>query len=228
MRRARLLRRQVLFSLGAAGAFATVPIPSSAQSSSSSSEPANKNAPEIVIYQGPINNKSVRDIMLAVRQATTKSKDVTLAITTTGGGVGPGLALYNFLRGLPAPIATFNLASVESMGTIIFLAGANRVATKDAVFMIHPTSMTLNNATLTAPDFDDRATDLLLGRKAMEDIYRERTTLTASQIEDAEKHQVFFSADQALEAKIINRIAPFTMSADALVTVIDPPSSSYP
>jgi len=220
-------RRQVLSLLGAAAAVAAVPVSSPAQAPPAN-EPANRNTPEFIIYQGPINNKSVRDIMLVVRQATIKSKDVTLAITTTGGAVGPGLALYNFLRGLPVPVTTFNIASVESMGTIIFLAGTNRVATKDAIFMIHPTSMTLNNATFTAPDFDDRATDLMLGRKAMEDIYRDRTDLTASQIEESEKRQVFFTAEQALAAKIIDKIAPFAMSPDALVTAIDPPSNNYP
>jgi|SRR5437899_5557801 len=64
-------------------------------------------------------------------------KEFTLLISTPGGSVFHGLAAYNFLRGIPAKIITHNFGSVDSIGIVIYCAGAERRSVPHARFLLH-------------------------------------------------------------------------------------------
>jgi ATP-dependent Clp protease protease subunit len=65
------------------------------------------------------------------------AKTVYLLLSTPGGTVRDGIALYNILRGLPCDIVTHNTANVDSIGNVLFLAGARRYMAHNATFMFH-------------------------------------------------------------------------------------------
>jgi ATP-dependent protease ClpP protease subunit len=93
----------------------------------------------IVHFIGPINQHSactVRNLCLQALQSG--ATDIELHMSTEGGNMTAGFALYFFLKSLPLPLTTHNIGSVESVGVPIFLAGQKRYACPGTRFLVHP------------------------------------------------------------------------------------------
>ena len=93
----------------------------------------------IVHFIGPINHASactVRNLCLQALQSG--ASEIALHMSTEGGNMTAGFALYFFLKSLPIPLTTHNVGSVESVGVVIFLAGERRYACPRTRFMVHP------------------------------------------------------------------------------------------
>lgn len=63
---------------------------------------------------------------------------IHLLINSPGGSVTHGLAIYNFLKGIPIEIITHNFGTVDSIGVILYCAGVKRFAVPQARFLLHP------------------------------------------------------------------------------------------
>jgi len=68
-----------------------------------------------------------------------------LLISTPGGSVHDGLSVYNFLKGLPIEVHTYNFGSVDSIGVVIFCAGSERYSVPNARFLLHPVSVQVSS-----------------------------------------------------------------------------------
>ena len=93
----------------------------------------------IVHFIGPINHSSactVRNLCLQALQSG--ASEIALHMSTEGGNMTAGFALYFFLKSLPIPLTTHNVGSVESVGVVIFLAGSRRYACPRTRFLVHP------------------------------------------------------------------------------------------
>jgi ATP-dependent protease ClpP protease subunit len=93
----------------------------------------------IVHFIGPINPHSactVRNLCLQALQSG--ASEIALHMSTEGGNMTAGFALYFFLKSLPLPLTTYNIGSVESVGVPIFLAGQKRYACPGTRFLVHP------------------------------------------------------------------------------------------
>jgi len=78
----------------------------------------------IVHFIDPINATSactVRNLCLQALQSGATA--IELHMSTEGGNMTAGFALYFFLKSLLQPLTTWNIGSVESAGVAIFLAG---------------------------------------------------------------------------------------------------------
>ena len=93
----------------------------------------------IVHFIGPINHSSactIRNLCLQALQSG--ASEIELHLSTEGGNMTAGFALYFFLKSLPLPLTTHNIGSVESVGVVIFLAGQKRYACPGTRFLVHP------------------------------------------------------------------------------------------
>lgn len=66
-----------------------------------------------------------------------KKEKIHLLISSPGGSVFHGLSLYNFLKGAPIEVLTYNFGSVDSIGVVMFCAGKRRFSVPHARFLIH-------------------------------------------------------------------------------------------
>lgn len=66
---------------------------------------------------------------------------LNLLLSSPGGSVFHGLSVYNFLKGCPLQIHTYNFGSVDSIGVVIYCAGARRFSVPHARFLIHGVKM---------------------------------------------------------------------------------------
>ncbi|MBK9213680.1 MAG: ATP-dependent Clp protease proteolytic subunit [Saprospiraceae bacterium] len=72
-----------------------------------------------------------------ITQGATK---IHLIISSPGGSVFHGLSLYNYLKGIPIPVHTYNFGSVDSIGVVVFCAGQRRFSVPHARFLMHGVS----------------------------------------------------------------------------------------
>ncbi len=96
-------------------------------------------APVVYInLQAAISQDSAVKLIAAVADALQNGMTELHLLMSSGGGlVDPGMAIYNFLRGIPVKVFTYNYGSVDSVAGVIYCAGAKRLATPHCKFLIH-------------------------------------------------------------------------------------------
>ena len=146
-------------------------------------------------------------------------KKITILMSSPGGSIIEGFALYNLIRALPFECNMHNIGSIHSIANIVFLAGENRSAAKYSTFMLHNFTWTFAQETLTVPQVSEKVMSLDVARKEFVGIFEDRTNLKAGDF-DAEK---FFdnprTLDSAAAAKagMVQTVVDFKIPAGSTV-----------
>ena len=94
--------------------------------------------PVVIRFFAPVIDATVNALMSAIDQKMKQGmKDFIILISSPGGSVIHGLSAYNYLKGLPASIATHNFGSVDSIGIVLYCAGSQRLSVPQARFLFH-------------------------------------------------------------------------------------------
>ncbi len=83
---------------------------------------------------------------------------VHIMISSPGGTVFHGLSIYNFLKGAPIEVYTYNFGSVDSIGVIVYCSGIKRYCVPHARFLIHGISLSLQEK----QSFDEKGIEEIL------------------------------------------------------------------
>jgi ATP-dependent Clp protease protease subunit len=122
-------------------------------------------------------------------------KEIHLLLSTPGGSVMHGITIYNVLRGLPVNLITHNVGNVDSIGTVIFLAGATRYTCPQATFMLHGVAFgTATPVQLFERNLRERLASVQADQERIKAIYRDRAGIS---LEDAEN---FFLGESTINA----------------------------
>jgi ATP-dependent protease ClpP protease subunit len=81
---------------------------------------------------------------------------------------------------------------------------------------------------MTLDEFTDGKTSLAMNLERMEQIFRERTSLTPAQIEKFREHAVFFDAAAAQNAGIAHEVAALSIPPGAAITVVNTTPTETP
>lgn len=95
----------------------------------------------IIFLSGEIDNH-VSDLIVAqllFLEAEDPKKDIMLYINSPGGMVTAGMAIYDTMRYIKAPVSTICIGMAASMGAVILTAGekGKRIALPNSEIMIH-------------------------------------------------------------------------------------------
>jgi len=86
----------------------------------------------------PVNGESFERLVYLLQDAVSDGMErIHLLLSTPGGGVSYGLTLYATLRGLPLEVWTYNVGQVDSIGVVVYCAGARRLAAPQTRFLLH-------------------------------------------------------------------------------------------
>ena len=132
--------------------------------------------------------------------------DITLVMDSAGGLLEPTLITYSFIQALPAKISTHAQGFVQSAATLLFLAGQDRSADRDARFLFHP-PFSSSNGVVGAQQMRERLQAFDAIASIMAQIYHDRTKLTDSEIERFARETVIYDAQQAYASGVIQTIA---------------------
>jgi len=93
-----------------------------------------------------INPDSTQAFFRIIQEQLSKGmKKLNLLISSPGGNVDPGIAIYNFLKGLPIEVVTHNYGSCDSIAALVFCAGKKRYTVANSRFLIHGIGLTVQN-----------------------------------------------------------------------------------
>lgn len=132
---------------------------------------------------------------------------IYLMLSSPGGSVADGIALYHYLRSLPVMLTTHNIGSVNSIANIVFLAGEKRLACSHTTFMFHGVSL----QTQAPQSFERKALRENLAsvesdEKRIGGIVAERTKLTQGIIDTFFLEAKTLNATEALDGGIVHEI----------------------
>lgn len=143
-------------------------------------------------------------------------------LSSNGGSVNAGIAIYNVLRALPTRIVMHNVGTIDSIATVIFLAGEERYAAKHSSFLFHGIMMNLSQgASLEKRKLKEILSGLEQDERKIAGIIASRCDLTEEEIGSlflqGESKDLAF----ALEKRIIQKIADPTIPADAQIVSLN-------
>ena len=164
-------------------------------------------------FAGPIDQQSLPRIFHNFAAATQRGVEVLhLLFQSTGGLIGDGISLYNFLRTVPLELHIYNTGSVHSIAVLAYLAGKHRYVSINGNFMIHKVYFPAH-PTGDASRFKAVAEALIADDARIEAILRAHTKIPSEKWALYQNHDVIFDAEQAVEFGIANSIQEFQVPA---------------
>ena len=179
--------------------------------------------PSIQVYwsfAGPINEPAAERFVKQLPFMMQMPVDAVhhISLQTSGGTIGDGIWLFNFLKSFPRALKVYNAGTVASIGTIAYLGAPRRLASAHAAFMIHRSSYTALPA--NAVHLADGARILAMEDQRTETILRDQVRLTASQWAAIDRHELWLTAQEAVSSGLAHEICEFTPPAGGTVLMI--------
>ena len=132
-------------------------------------------------------------------------KDIHLYINSPGGVVTAGLAIYDTMQYLKAPVSTICVGQAASMGALLLAAGTSgkRYALPHSRIMIH---QPLGGFQGQATDISIHAQEILRLKDTLNSIMAEHTGQRLSQLSSDTERDFFMGSEAAKEYGIIDDI----------------------
>jgi ATP-dependent Clp protease, protease subunit len=132
-------------------------------------------------------------------------KDIWLYINSPGGSVSAGMAIYDTMQFITPDVGTICLGMGASMGQFLLCAGApgKRYALPHARIMMHQPSGGVRGQ---ASDIAIQAEQMAYTKKLMAERIASHTGQTVQQIELDSERDRWFTAEQAKEYGIIDKV----------------------
>jgi len=161
----------------------------------------------IIFVTGAIEDHmaSLITAQLLFLEADNPEKDIYVYINSPGGVVSSGMAIYDTMQHLRAPINTICMGMAASMGSFLLAAGAKgkRSALPHSRIMIHQPS---GGAQGTAADIEIQAREILYLRSKMNSLYALHTGQPIETIERDMDRDRFMSAEEAKAYGLIDSV----------------------
>ncbi|MCD4738616.1 MAG: ATP-dependent Clp protease proteolytic subunit [Anaerolineae bacterium] len=163
---------------------------------------------ERIIFLGmPINaqlaNLIVAQLLFLDREDP--EQEISLYINSPGGEISAGLAIYDTLQLLHAPISTIAVGMTASMATILLAAGTTgrRYALPHATIHMH---QPLGGVRGQATDIEIAAREILRMRELLNGLLQQHTDLDTKQIEEFTDRDYYMTAAEAVGHGIIDKV----------------------
>ena len=133
-------------------------------------------------------------------------KEITLYINSPGGEINSGIALYDCLCIMQAPVRTVCIGIAARMGALIFLAGDRRAMLPHTQLMIHDPYSAGGPSNQKPLEMEKRLQDLMKIRDTICEIISERTGKEKQKVQEITQYDSYFDAHEALEFGLATEI----------------------
>ncbi len=163
---------------------------------------------ERIVFLGTPINAQVANLIVAqllFLDREDPEREISLYINSPGGEIAAGLAIYDTIQLIQAPVSTIAVGMAASMATVLLTAGTKgrRFALPHATIHLH---QPLGGAQGQATDIEIAAREILRMRALINTILREHTGLSEEQIERFTDRDFYMTAAQAAEYGIIDEV----------------------
>jgi ATP-dependent Clp protease, protease subunit len=132
-------------------------------------------------------------------------KDISMYINSPGGVIYSGLAIYDTMQFVKPDVQTICFGMAMSMGSLLLAGGApgKRMALPNARVLIHQPSGGFEGQ---STDIQIHAQEVLNLRRRVDEIYAKHSGQSLEQVHDDMERDRFFTADEAVEYGLIDRV----------------------
>lgn len=163
---------------------------------------------ERIVFLGtPINDQVANTIVaqLLFLDREDPDRDIQFFINSPGGQINSGLAIYDTMQLIHAPVSTIAVGLAASMGTILLTAGAKdkRYALPNATIHLH---QPIGGVSGQVADIEIAAREYMRMRDLLNTILNKHAGLTTEQINRFTDRDFYMTAEQAAEYGIIDQV----------------------
>jgi ATP-dependent Clp protease protease subunit len=163
---------------------------------------------ERIIFLGTPINGQVANVIVAqllFLDREDPEKEISIYINCPGGEIYPGLAIYDTMQQVQAPISTIAVGWTASLGTILLAAGmkGRRYALPHATIHMHPAG---GGARGYAPDVEIQVRELLRMQDLLKNLLSTHTGQSVERITKDFNRDYFMDAQEAVEYGIIDEV----------------------
>ena len=161
----------------------------------------------IIFLGGPIDD-NVSNLVIAqllFLEAEDPDKDIHLYINSPGGVVTAGMAIYDTMRYIKAPVSTICIGQAASMGAFLLSGGekGKRFSLTNARIMIH---QPIGGFQGQATDIHIHAKEILRMKAQLNELLAEHTGQSVEKVENDTERDYFMSGEEAKSYGIIDAI----------------------
>ena len=161
----------------------------------------------IIFIGGPIEDHMANLVIaqLLFLEAEDPDKDIHVYINSPGGVVTAGMAIYDTMQYIKAPVSTICLGMAASMGALLLTAGekGKRYALPFSRIMIH---QPLGGAQGQATDIEIQAREILRLREVTNGILSNHTGQPIEKIRQDTERDFFMDSAQAAEYGLVDAV----------------------
>jgi ATP-dependent Clp protease protease subunit len=161
-----------------------------------------------IVFIGTAIDDDVANVVTAqllFLESEDPEKDVSIYINSPGGSVTAGLAIYDTMQYVKAPVSTICLGQAASMAAVLISAGAKgkRFAVPNARIMIHQLSGGFSGQ---ASDIEIQAREALRLKKTLDEILSRHTSQPIERISKDTDRDYYMSSQEAKEYGLIDEV----------------------
>lgn len=132
-------------------------------------------------------------------------KEIFMYINSPGGVVTAGMAIYDTMQYISAPVATLCMGQAASMGAFLLCSGekGSRYSLPNSRILIH---QPLGGAQGQATDIEIQTKELLRLKNNLNGIMAKNTGKTLEEIKRDTDRDFFMSAEEAIEYGLIDKV----------------------
>lgn len=161
----------------------------------------------IVFLIGEINQASASRVMMQMLylENQRRNQEINFYINSPGGAVDDTLALYDTMRFLSSPIATYCIGRAYSGGSVLLTAGTKgrRFILPHAKVMIH---QPYGGITGQAEDIRLQAEQIIKSKQTMIDILAENTGQSKERVREDSERDKYFDAQEAKAYGLVDEV----------------------
>ena len=163
---------------------------------------------ERIVFLGTPINDQISNLVVAqllFLDRENPEKEIQVYINSPGGEIYPGLAIYDTMQMVRAPISTIAVGWTASLGTVLLAAGrkGRRFALPHATIHMHPAG---GGARGYAPDVEIQYKELKRMQDMLHGILAKHTGQTTEKIAEDFDRDYFMDAHRAVEYGIIDEV----------------------
>jgi ATP-dependent Clp protease, protease subunit len=161
-----------------------------------------------IVFLGVAVDDDVANLVIAqflYLESEDPDKEIHFYINSPGGLVSAGLAIYDTMQYIKAPISTYCMGQAASMAAILLAAGekGKRHALPHSRILIH---QPMGGFSGQATDVEIQAREILRLKEELNDILSRHTSQPIERIERDTDRDYYMSGEQAVEYGLIDSV----------------------
>jgi ATP-dependent Clp protease protease subunit len=183
---------------------------------------------ERIIFLGEPIEDHIANLVIAqllFLESEDPTKDISLYINSPGGVVTSGLAIYDTMQYLKAPVSTICIGMAASMASVLLAAGAKgkRFALPNSRIMIHQGSAGFRGNT---PDVEIQMREVMHLTERLTKILAAHTGQPPEKVKSDSDRDFYMGADEARAYGIIDEV--FTGAGESLISMTQAAGGTVP